>query len=607
MEAVKKIERLRDFMKARGLKCALVFTSDEHGSEYIDGYYKLREYLTGFTGSAGTLMVTEDEAGLWTDGRYFIQAGSQLEGSGIELHKMGEPSVKDIYDYIKDLAGSAGSGYKIGVDLKLVTRGTYDRLMKISRDTGCIIEDTDPAREVWPDRPELTHNPLYLLPESITGCSTHEKLAGIREKLDEYGADALIISELSDVMWTFNVRGSDILYNPVAISYGYVDRDEARLYVYKESVSDEVSGALLKEGVRVLPYDDFDRDAAAIKDVKILCDHTSLNAHVCNIIMGNEMINRPSCDYIRKHIKNEAECELARKWHIEDGLAVTRFILRIKDEVRKSHEEGRSISEYDAAMMLDEMRYEIQGNKGLSFDTISAYAANGAIVHYSPDREGGAALKPEGFLLVDSGGQYEGATTDITRTIALGPLSEEMKRDYTLVLKGMLDLADAVFLEGTRGENLDILARRPIWEQCMDYRHGTGHGVGAMLNVHEGPQAFRFKINKDVNQPPLAPGMITSDEPGLYLEGKYGIRIENLLLCVEKESNEWGNFYGFETLTMVPYERDAILTGMLTDRQKEILNDYNERIFKLYEGRLNEEERVRLRDITLPYQRKQAV
>ncbi len=601
MEAVKRIERLRDFMKARGLKCVLVFTCDEHGSEYIDGYYKFREYLSGFTGSAGTLMVTEDEAGLWTDGRYFIQAASQLEGSGVVLHKMGEPSVKDIYDHIKDLAAAGGSGYKIGVDLRLVTKRTYDRLMKISRETGCIIEDTDPAGEIWPDRPKLTHNPLYMLPDKITGRSRSEKLAGIREKLDEYGADALIISDLSDVMWTFNVRGSDILYNPVAISYGYVDKDEARLYAYKESVSDEVAGALIGEGIRVLPYDELDKDLKDIKGRKLLCDYASLNAHVCSIIKENEIINRPSCDYIGKHIKNEAECELARKWHIEDGLAVTRFILRIKDEVRKCHEEGRSLSEYDAAMMIDEMRYGIEGNKGLSFDTISAYAGNGAIVHYSPDKDCSAPLKPEGFLLVDSGGQYEGATTDITRTIALGPLTEDMKRDYTLVLKGMLDLADAVFLKGTRGENLDILARRPIWEHCMDYRHGTGHGVGAMLNVHEGPQAFRFKISKDVNQPPLAPGMITSDEPGLYLEGKYGIRIENLLLCVEKETNEWGDFYGFETLTMVPYERDAILPDMLTDRQKEILNAYNNRVYELYKDRLSEEERIRLRDITLPY------
>ena len=600
MEAVKRIERLRDFMKARGLKCALVFTCDEHGSEYLDGYYKFREYLSGFTGSAGTLMVTEDEAGLWTDGRYFIQAKAQLEGSGIKLHRMGEPSVRDIYEYVSALARTGGNGYKIGVDLKLVTKRTYDRLMKISRETGCIIEDTDPAGEIWHDRPELTHNPLYLLPERITGRSIYEKLAGIRKKLDEYGADALIISDLSDVMWTFNVRGSDILYNPVAISYGYIDKDEARLYAYKESVSDDTAAALLGEGVKVLPYDDLDKDLRNVKGRKLLCDYASLNAHVCNILKGNDIVNRPSCGYIMKHIKNEAECELARKWHATDGLAVTRFILRIKDEVRKCHEEGRSISEYDAAMMIDGMRYEIPGNKGLSFDTISAYAANGAIVHYSPDKEGSASLKPEGFLLVDSGGQYEGATTDITRTIALGPVSEDMKRDYTLVLKGMLDLADAVFLEGTRGENLDILARRPIWEQCMDYRHGTGHGVGAMLNVHEGPQAFRYKINKDVDQPPLVPGMITSDEPGLYLEGKYGIRIENLLLCIEKESNEWGKFYGFETLTMVPYERDAILPDMLTFRQKEILNAYNERVYKLYEGRLDDEERIRLREITLP-------
>lgn len=601
MDAVKRIKELRDFMSKRGLKCALVFTGDEHGSEYIDGYYKLREYLSGFTGSAGTLLVTGDEAGLWTDGRYFIQALKELEGSGIDLHKMGEPGVRDIYGYINELAKTAGKGYSIGVDLKLLTKAAYDRLIKISRETGCIIEDTDIAKDIWEDRPALTHEPIYMLPVEVSGESTGVKLVGLREKLDEFGADSVIISDLSDVMWTLNIRGNDILYNPVAISFCYVDKKEAYLYAFSESLTADLTDALLKEGVRVKAYDDFDKDMEGLKDKKILCDFASLNAHVYTIIKDNEIINRRSFEYINKHIKNGTEQELARKWHIEDGLAVTRFIYRIKEEVRKRSEEGRSINEYDAAMMIDDMRKEIPGNRGLSFDTISAYGANGAIVHYSPAKEGSAKLKPEGFLLVDSGGQYDGATTDITRTIALGPLTDEMKRDYTLVLKGMLDLADAVFLEGTRGENLDILARRPVWDRCMDYRHGTGHGVGAMLNVHEGPQAFRFKINRDVNQPPLAPGMITSDEPGLYLEGKFGIRIENLLLCEERETNEWGRFYSFETLTLVPYERDAILPDMLTDRQKEILNAYNMRVYALYKDRLNEEEGAWLSDVTSPW------
>lgn len=600
-EYKKRIERLRDMMKERGLKCALVFTADEHGSEYIDAHFKLRDYLSGFTGSAGTLLVTLDEAGLWTDGRYFIQAERELEGSGILLHKTGEPGVKDVYGYLEELAGACEGDYPLGLDLKLTTKAAFDRLMKISGDKGCTVNDIDLAKEVWEGRPELTLEPIYTLSDELTGCSVSDKVKDIREKMNKAGAGSMIISDLSDVMWTFNIRGADVMYNPVAVSYGYIDMDKACLYAYPQSVSEEVRKTLTGFGVTVKDYGDFDRDMEGLNGEKILYDPSSLNAHVFTLIKGNATIKGKAHEFIGKQIKNEVERDLSRKWHIKDGLAMTRFIFRIKKEVSRCHEEGRRITEYDAAMMIDDMRKEIPGNRGLSFDTISAYGSNGAIVHYSPDEEGSAELKPEGFLLLDSGGQYEGATTDITRTIALGPLTDEMKRDYTLVLKGMLDLADAVFLKGTRGENLDILARRPIWEHFLDYRHGTGHGVGAMLNVHEGPQAFRYKINNDVNQPELAPGMITSDEPGLYLEGKYGIRIENLLLCVEKEKNEWGDFYGFETLTMVPYERDAILPDLLTDRQKEILNAYNESLYGLYKNSLDEEERVWLSANASPY------
>ena len=594
-----RIKRLRDEMKVRGLGYALVFTADEHGSEYIDEHFAFRKYLSGFTGSAGSLLFTGNEAGLWTDGRYFLQAGRQLEGSGITLHKMGEPGVRDIFEYLEDLTEKAtDKGAGIGLDLKLLSVESYNKLEKICSKYGCSVTDIDLADIVWTDRPKMTHEAIYHLDISLSGVSVSDKLAEIRKKLDKNRADCLIISELSDVMWTFNVRGGDILYNPVAVSYGYVDMKKACFYAYPESLSEGVREALEKEGVSVRDYDDFDGDMKDIKGRKVLYDPKTLNAHVYTLIKENTLTGKRSWEIIRKHIKNETECALARKWHIEDGLAVTRFIYRIKKLVK----EGTVINEYEAAMMMDKLRYEIDGNRGLSFDTISAYGSNGAIIHYSPDDEGSAVLKDEGFLLLDSGGQYEGATTDITRTIALGNLSEEMKNDYTAVLKGVLDLAAAVFLEGARGENLDILARRPIWDRYLDYRHGTGHGVGAMLSVHEGPQAFRYKINDDNKQPKLEPGMITSDEPGIYLEGRYGIRIENLLLCVNRMNNEWGNFYGFETLTYVPYERDAIIPDLLTAGQKEILNAYNARVYDLYKDRLSEEESSWLRDITLPYE-----
>lgn len=595
-----RIEKLRYEMAMRGIDCCIVFTADEHCSEYIDPHYRFREYLSGFTGSAGTLIISVDEAGLWTDGRYFIQAAEQLAGSLIRLHRSGEKGVKDMYEYLRDLSDISlkeSRRFIIGTDLRLVSASSYRALEKISADTGCEIMDLDIAEVIWEDRPAKTCNPVYRLSAGVSGKECRDKLSDIRNMLPGFKADALILSGLSDIMWTFNIRGTDIEYNPVAVSYAYMDTDEVTLFIQKGCCPDEVRRELAADGVRVADYDEFDNDIRKLKGRKILCDLRTMNAHVMGLLDGNELIDRHSDEYIKKHIKNDTECALSKKRHIEDGLVMTRFIYRIKKLVLKGN---KSINEYEAAMMLDGMRREIKGNIGLSFETISAYGSNGAIIHYSPCSKGSALLKPFGFLLVDSGGQYEGATTDITRTIALGELTDEMKRDYTAVLKGVLDLADAVFLEGTRGENLDILARKPVWDRYIDYRHGTGHGVGAQLNVHEGPQAFRYRIDKDNPQPKLEPGMITSDEPGIYLEGKYGIRIENLLLCVEKNTNEWGRFLGFDNLTLVPYERDAIIPGMLTDRQKDIINGYHRAIYELYAGKLDNEESAWLADVTAP-------
>ncbi|MBR6485224.1 MAG: aminopeptidase P family protein [Lachnospiraceae bacterium] len=592
---------LRKEMSKRGIDAALVFTSDEHGSEYIDDHYGFREYLSGFTGSAGSLLITQNEAGLWTDGRYYIQAEAELKGSGISLHRSGEKGVKDIFEYTQELAKDlkkCGKVLNIGTDLRLMDAGSYLRLKKMCEKHGCTVTDSDLCKNVWSSRPDKRHKEIYALKDDLSGRSVTDKLCEIRGKLDEYAADAVIISDLSDVMWVFNIRGDDIVYNPVAESYGFVDKNTAFLFADLRYISDELKDTLKTYGVDVRDLAGFDDHIRDHKDTKVLCDLKTLNAHVYRLINEKDVLNRPSWNYIRKHLKNECECRLARDFHKKDGLAVTRFIYRIKKLVKESRESGQTINEHDAALLLDNMRYEITGNRGLSFETIAAYGDNAAMIHYSPAKEGSRVLIPEGFLLVDSGGQYDGATTDVTRTIALGPLTDEMKSDYTAVLKGMLDLADAVFLDGTRGENLDILARRPVWERYIDYRHGTGHGVGAMLNVHEGPQGFRYRINDKVPQPPLEPGMITSDEPGIYLEGKYGIRIENLLLCIAKENNEWGHFLGFDTLTMVPYERDAILVSELTERQKEIIDRYNSEIYKLYEAYMDEDEKKWLAFVT---------
>ena len=593
-----RIEVLRQRMSEVELDCCLIYTADEHCSEYIDDHFKLREYLSGFTGSAGTLLITQNEAGLWTDGRYFIQAERELECTSIKLHRMGEAGVKNIQEYIRDLAKSAvamGQCFNMGTDLKLISAAAYKNLKKICCDEGGLITDIDLADLIWKDRPLQTCNPVYALSPEISGKTREEKLSDIRDKIKIHNAEALILTDLADIMWSFDLRGSDIPYNPVAVSFGYIDKDDAYLFIQKGCFPGDLKGVLKSEGINIYDYGAFDEFLESLKNKKILCDLSTMNAHVMERLKGNELINSRSFEYICKHIKNETECSLSKKWHVEDGLAVTRFIYKIKKRVKEGDD---PVNEYEAAMLLDSIRSRIRGNLGLSFETISAYESNGAVIHYSPSSAGSKALKPEGFLLVDSGGQYEGATTDVTRTIALGPLTEEMKLDYTAVLKGVIDLADAVFLEGVRGENLDVLARRPVWERYIDYRHGTGHGVGAQLNVHEGPQAFRYRIDKDNSQPPLVPGMITSDEPGIYREGKYGIRIENLLLCVLKNDNEWGRFLGFDTLTLVPYEREAILPGMLTKRQREIINGYHSMIYDLYCDRLDEDERNWLKYVT---------
>ncbi|MCR5358034.1 MAG: aminopeptidase P family protein [Lachnospiraceae bacterium] len=600
-ESRQKIDSLRSEMEKRGIDATLVFTSDEHGSEYIDDHYAFREYLSGFTGSAGSLLITGKEAGLWTDGRYFLQAESELHGSGIKLHKIGEKDVKDIWGYTGDIAKeyvNTGGKFTIGTDLKLISAASYKRIKKICESTESKVVDIDFASVIWKERPLEHHEAVYMLDDSVTGCSVGDKLDTLRLKLKEQSAGRVLISDLSDVMWLFNIRGSDIAYNPVAESFALVGKDDAYLFADLKCMENELIKTLKGYGVTVGGLEEFDEHIRKISGIKVICDLRTLNAHVYELLKGNSIADLPSWKYIGKHIKNPVECSILRDRHIKDGLAVTRFIYRIKKAVREGEGTGRIINEYDAAMMLDGMRSEIKGNRGLSFETIAAYGENAAVIHYTPDKEGSAVLKPEGFLLVDSGGQYDGATTDVTRTIALGELSDEMKLDYTAVLKGMLDLADAVFLSGTRGENLDILARRPIWERYIDYRHGTGHGVGAMLNVHEGPQAIRYRISAESLQPAFEPGMVTSDEPGIYLEGKYGIRIENLILCVEKENNEWGRFLGFETLTMVPFERDAILKDKLTVRQREMIDKYHSEIFKLYGSHLDDEEKKWLKDAT---------
>ncbi len=567
----------------------LVFTSDHHQSEYVDDHFKTRAYLSGFTGSAGFMAITETRAILWADGRYYVQAAKQLEGSGIELFKYGLPQTQTLPEFLKE---NCREGMVAACDGRTISASYCEKLNDATGDR--LRTDVDLFDEIWPDRPVMSHEAVYELPLSVCGKSRTDKLTELRKELDLVKASGYVLSDLSAIMWLFNVRGSDVTCNPVAFSYAYITKEDASLFVQDQVIDQALKSKLQAEGITVRSYEETESYFAGLSALTIALDHKQTNAKVDAILRANNrIVDVSDTKLIPKHIKNEAEIACARKYHELDAVAMIRFIRYIKDAVTKE-----MITECDAAAYIDRLRSETEGFRDLSFETICAYGPNGAIVHYAPEEESCATLEPKGFLLLDSGGQYEGATTDITRTIALGPLTVEEIRDFTAVLKGVIALASAKFLDGTSGNNLDILARGPIWDMGIDYRHGTGHGIGAFLNVHEGPQSIRYQIDKNTDSVKLLPGMITSDEPGIYIEGSHGIRTENELLCVPYLENEWGSFYAFETLTLVPIEKDAIDLSMLREDEKAWINRYHERVYEKIAPYLNEEERLWLQDAT---------
>ncbi len=578
-----RIAELRSLMERDGLDYYIIYSTDSHMSEYPDGYYKFRDFLSGFTGSNALLLIGMKEAGLWTDGRYYIQAEKELKGSGIKLFKQQEKGVPSVEEYLRKNA----CGKALGMDGSHVSEAEYEKLLSIIGDKGRIDNGIDYAEEIWPDRPKKTRNPIKVLPRSISGRSMDDKVNEIREKLDEFSADACIITDLADIMWIFNIRGSDIKYTPLAYAYAFISKQKTLLFVDKGAACNELYALMGIYGDPIRPYEDIYSRLNFPEGATIICDKNLINSSVYQSFAScNNMLDIEHHRLVNKAVKNRTEIKNSRKYHIEDGIAVTKWIFEMKKRISA----GEKITEYEAARRIDELRAKIKGSRGPSFETICAYGGNGAIVHYAPMADSSADIEANGFLLLDSGGQYNGATTDITRTIAVGPLSDEMKEDYTTVLKAHLRLMKLVFLKGCRGENLDIIARQPIWERFLDYRHGTGHGVGSFLSVHEGPQAFRYQINEKAVQPVLSEGMITSDEPGLYLEGKYGIRLENLLLCVEKKRNEWGTFLSFEALSLAPFEREAILPEMLDSEELSALNDYHALVYDSMKERLSKEE-----------------
>lgn len=582
-----QITALRREMKRRGISAYIVLTEDFHGSEYVGAHFKLREYLSGFTGSAGTLVVTENEAALWTDGRYFIQAAAELADSGIDLMKQGETETPTIEKFLNE---KMSENSVLGFDGRAVNAAFARRLQTALR-SKCIElkTDEDLGGLVWENRPPLSKQPVFELSENVCGQTRTEKLAKIREKMKEQNTDCLALSALDEIAWTLNLRGGDVNYNPVFLAFMLIFRDfwdRVRLFAEHSIFSSDITEKLQNDGVEILPYDDI---YSALEELQgtVWADPKTVNFRFWNSPKNAKIIPKTSPVELMKACKNEVEINAERAAHIKDGVAVTRFMKWLKTAVKSER-----ITEISVAEKLEEFRKRGEGYLGQSFEPIMAYAEHGAIVHYSATEETNAELKPCGLLLSDTGGHYSEGTTDITRTFVLGEVTDEEKRAFTLVLAAHLELLGAVFPRGVRGSTLDALARKPLWRHGFDFNHGTGHGVGFLLNVHEGPQRISWRA---VNDAPLCEGMITSDEPGLYFEGKFGIRHESLVLC---KKAEYDGFLCFEPLTCVPFDPCGIDKKYLTEPQIAYFNEYQAWVCETLSPLLSEDEREWLKDLT---------
>lgn len=592
----KRLDALRAEMKKRGVKAYLIPTADFHQSEYVGEYFKCRSFMTGFTGSAGTALVMPDRAVLWTDGRYFIQAEKQLAGSGVELFRMGEEGVPTIDEFLSDYLQE---GDCLGFDGRVVDSKQGEDYAQIAEKKGAsICWSEDLVDVIWDNRPELSCKPAWSLAVEHVGVSREEKIEKVREAMKESGADVHVITSLDDLAWLFNLRGDDVACNPVVLSYAILTEDKTELFVQSRAIDAELAAELEAAGVSLREYSEFYQAVSELpEDSSVLFDLSKVSyALVKNLKEGVSVINKPNPSVLMKAVKNPVEAENMRKAHIKDGVALTRFIYWMKKNVGKI-----PMDEYSVGEKLEEFRREQEGFLENSFEPICAYGPNAAQCHYSASKENCSVIEPKGLFLVDSGGQYYEGTTDVTRTMAVGPLTEEEKVHFTLVLKGMLNLASAKFLHGCRGINLDYLARAALWERGLDFNHGTGHGVGYLLNVHEAPNGFRWKIVPERNDScVLEEGMITSDEPGLYIEGRHGIRTENLILCKKAEKNQYGQFMEFEHLTMAPIDLDAVDETLLTAEDKRRLNAYHRDVYEKIAPHLNAEEAEWLAEATRP-------
>lgn len=588
-----RLEQLRRIMCEKGIDVYLIPTSDFHESEYVGDHFKCREFLTGFTGSAGTAVVTKEEAGLWTDGRYFVQAAKQLEGSGFTLRKMGQEGVPSVNEYLQEVMPQGGV---LGFDGRVVNGSLgqeFSELLETKQVSFSCEEDL--VGMLWENRPKLSAKPVWILDEKYTGKSAAQKLEDLRKAMEENHAGVHVLTTLDDIVWLFNIRGGDVPHNPVVLSYVVMTREECFLFINEETLDDTVKAYLEGLHVTVKPYDDIYGFVKGFRGERVLLERSRVNyAIVNNLDSSNRIIDRMNPTAAAKAVKNPTEIDNERLAHIKDGVAVTKFMYWLKKNVGKV-----PMTEISAADYLQSLRKQQEGYLEDSFSTISAYGENAAMCHYSATPESNRAIEPKGLYLVDSGGQYYEGTTDITRTIAVGPVTDEERQHFTLVAMSMLRLGHAKFLYGCRGLSLDYAARQPLWERGLNYDHGTGHGVGYLLNVHERPNGIRYKmVPERMDSAVIEEGMICSDEPGIYIEGSHGIRTENLIVSKKAEKNSYGQFMEFEFLTFVPIDLDALDVSLMEKRDIQYLNEYHRQVYEKIVPYLTEEEGQWLKEAT---------
>ena len=582
-----RIESLRKVMKEKHIDAFIIPSSDNHGSEYVSEYFRVRAWISGFTGSAGTVVITLKEAHLWTDGRYFLQAADQIKESEFVLERMGEPGVKTYTQWIVD---NLSSGDTVSFNGKVLTTYELHELEGAFKEKSINIRpEEDIFNELWNDRPTMPREKVFIHEVKYAGKTLLEKLSQVRDELQRESVDNFLLASLDDIAWLLNLRGNDVKCNPVFLSYLLLKKESCTLYIDKEKLDNKVITYLNENGVEIKEYEDIINDLKKLSG-SIVFDSSKTNVWLASSIpSGVNIKEEKAITTLLKAKKNKVELKNIENAHVKDGIAMVKFLKWLDENVGKEE-----ITEISASDKLEAFRAEGDEFVEISFDTIAGYGEHGAIIHYKATEDTNVKLQPKGLFLVDSGAQYLDGTTDITRTIALGDLTQEEKDDYTLVLKGHLNLGNALFLEGTQGCRLDILARRALWNRGLDFKHGTGHGVGYFLSVHEGPQ----QIRKDLSSVELEEGMVISNEPGIYRGGSHGVRIENLIAVEYRAENEFGKFMGFKEFTLCPYELRAINKELLNSEEIQWINDYHKKVFNTLSPYLNEDETAWLKNAT---------